>query len=101
MAKGSRSSIPDEKDQQGYSPENYRQGKTRRKGFSYTGAVERFIDDAENEKFPIKFRKQDCERVNSLAQMLNILHQRGDVEQLRLYIAQLAIMAADHEKMNK
>jgi len=63
--------------------------ENRRKQRSFSRAVERFIDDAEKGRFPIKHRKRDCERVNWFAAELNRLHREGDPKGMQQGIAQM------------
>lgn len=81
-------------------PDNGHSCTSRRKGFSYSQAIERFIEDAEKGNFPIKFRKADCERVNGIARQLNSYHSNGQIVELQAYIARLFSMVVDQERIN-
>lgn len=71
---------------------------TRRKKFSYSAALDRILSDAEEGRYPIERRFRDCERISLPVQRLNDLHQKGDVQGLRDFMAGLVKAAAAAEE---
>jgi len=70
------------------APGNSKAGNHRRE-FSFSGAVNRILNDVDADRFPIKRRKRDCERVALPVSIINRLQQTGETEKLQVYIAQL------------
>lgn len=63
--------------------------KSRRRGFSYKGFIERVLSEYEAGKLPIRNRPRDCELVGLTVRKINDLHAANETEKLQQYMAQL------------
>lgn len=75
--------------------------KNRRQKFSFSGAVNRILNDVDACRFPIKRRKRDCERIALPIAMINRLHEDNETKKLQEYIAQLFRAAVFDEDLEQ